>query len=107
MASQVITLPSPPAPLHCDVSLHVSVSGPSVLPSHFAAVVQSSEQASSPHSVLQSVPAAHVHAESVHEQPVPVQTGSAVSSPPQPMPPKDATRMMLRKAWFMTNLLLA
>jgi hypothetical protein len=76
---------SPPWPLHCDESLHVTVSASVELPLHFAEFVQASEHALSPHSVLQSAPAVHVHAESAHVQPVPVQTG-APPSPPQAAP---------------------
>jgi hypothetical protein len=79
-AAHVMMLPSPPAPLHCDVSEHVSVSGPSASPSHLAAPEHVSAQSSS-HVVLQSVPAAQLHSESVQVQPVPVQTGAVLSRP--------------------------
>ena len=85
LAVHVTWLSAPPAPLHMDVSLHVTVSASSELPSHFAPVVQLSEQGPSPQSVLQSVPAAHVQAESVHVHPTPVHVG-AVSLPPHATP---------------------
>ena len=69
-------------PLHSEESLQVTVSESEELPLHLAELVQLSEHAESPHSVLQSTPAAHVHAESVHVHPVPVHVG-ALSSPPQ------------------------
>src|SRR5687767_13466994 len=50
--SQVIWLPSPPFPLHSDVSWHSSVSAPFDIPLHFDPVVHSSEQALAPQSVL-------------------------------------------------------
>ena len=40
VAVQVTRLPSPPTPLHIDVSLHWTVSASSDVPSHFAAFVQ-------------------------------------------------------------------
>ena len=86
LAVHVTLLPSPPFPLHWDVSLHVSVRASVVLPLHFAAEVHASEHAESPHSVLQSVPAAHVHAVSAHVQPVPVHVG-ALPSPPHAVEP--------------------
>lgn len=82
VATQATWLPSPPMPLHSEESLQVTLSASSELPLHFAACVQFKEHASAPHSALQSVPAAHVQAESVHVQPVPVHVG-ALPSPPQ------------------------
>jgi hypothetical protein len=81
LALHVTVLPSPPCPLHIDESLHVTVSVSLELPSHFDDVVQLSEHALSPHVVLQSWPAAHTHAESVHVQPVPVHVGALLSPP--------------------------
>jgi hypothetical protein len=93
VAVHVTRLPSPPTPLHIDVSLHVTVSASSDVPSHFAAFVQFNEQSSPPHVVLQSVPAVHVHAESVHTQPVPTQAGALLPPPPHPIEtPKSNTR---------------
>jgi len=83
-ASHVMTLSSLPFPLHSDVSWHSSVSAPFEFPLHFAAVVQSREQASDPHSAWQSVPAAQVHEASAQEQPAPLQVGAALLSLPQP-----------------------
>jgi hypothetical protein len=80
LAVQVTWLLSPPTPLHSDESLHVTRNSSLELPSHFVDSVQLSEQALSPHSVLQSTPATQVHAESLHAQPVPEHTGSL--SPP-------------------------
>jgi len=80
LAAHATSLSSPPAPLHSDESLQVSVRAPVVLPLHLAALAQASSQSRSPHSALQSVPAVHVHASSAHVQPVPVH--EAVSSPP-------------------------
>ena len=82
VATQVTWLASPPMPLHWEESLQVTLSASSELPLHFAACVQFKEHASAPHSVLQSIPAAHVQAESAHVQPVPVHVG-ALLSPPQ------------------------
>ena len=82
VATQVAWLASPPMPLHAEESLHVTLSASSELPLHFAACVQFKEHASAPHSVLQSDPAAHVQAESVHVHPVPVHVG-ALLPPPQ------------------------
>lgn len=79
VATQVTWLASPPMPLHSEESLQVTLSASSELPLHFAACVQFKEHASAPHSVLQSVPAAHVQAESVHVQPVPVHVGALLS----------------------------
>jgi hypothetical protein len=87
LAAHASVLSAPLFPLHSEVSWHSSVSAPFVLPLHLASVVQSSEQASSPHSVLQSWPAMQVHAESAHEHPTPVQVGAALS-PPQPRAPR-------------------
>lgn len=82
LAVHVMLLPPPPMPLHSEESLHMTVSESVELPLHFAPLVQLSEHSESPHSVLQSVPAAHAHAESVHVHPVPVHVGAAPSSPP-------------------------
>jgi hypothetical protein len=81
LAVHVTRLSSPPAPLHSDESLQVTVSESVVLPWHLALLVQLNPQAESPHSVLQSVPATQVHSESVHVQPVPKQVGASL--PPQ------------------------
>lgn len=80
LAVHVTMLSAPPAPLHCDESLHITVSASAELPSHFDDIVQLSEQALS-HVVLQSRPAAHAQAESVHVHPVPVQIGALLSLP--------------------------
>ena len=79
VATQVAWLASPPMPLHAEESLQVTLSASSELPLHFAACEQSKEHASAPHSVLQSVPAAHVQAESVHVHPVPVHVGALLA----------------------------
>lgn len=82
VATQTAWLASPPMPLHSEESLQVTLSASSELPLHFAACVQLKEHASAPHSVLQSIPAAHAQAESVHVQPTPAHVG-ALLPPPQ------------------------
>ncbi len=81
VATHVTWLASPPMPLHSEESLQVTLSASSESPLHFAACVQFKEQASAPHSVLQSLPAAHVQAVSVHVHPVPVHVGALLSPP--------------------------
>jgi hypothetical protein len=71
-----IWLSAPPFPLHSDVSTHVSSSAPSVLPLHFAAMLQSSEHAAAPHSAWQSAPAVHEQSLATHMQPSPLQLGT-------------------------------
>ena len=78
---QLTLLASPPTPLQSEVSLHAIVSASLVLPSHFAPLVQASEQSLSPHSALQSVPAVHAHVVSAHTQPAPLQVGDELSLP--------------------------
>jgi hypothetical protein len=102
LAVHVTRLPSPPMPLHSEESLQVTDSAPVVLPLHFAEVVQSSEQSSSPQSVLQSAPATHTHAESAHVHPVPVQIG-APPSPPQPTPSAIKNRQIDPKRIGLTS----
>jgi hypothetical protein len=89
----VITLLSPPLPLHALVSVHSSVSGPALLPSHLAALAQSSEHAVEPQSVLQSAPATHSQANPLQLQPLPAHVALSVSlsSLPQPAPAKIAS----------------
>jgi hypothetical protein len=82
LARHVTTLSSPPMPLHSDESWQVTSSASLEFPLHLALFVQLSEHELSPHSVLQSAPAAHVHAESVQVQPTPEHVGA--SSPPHP-----------------------
>ena len=74
LALHVMWLSSPPLPLHCEVSLQVTVSAWFESPLHFAPLVLEGAGWFR-HSVLQSPPAAHVHVESVQAQPVPVQVG--------------------------------
>jgi hypothetical protein len=58
---QARMLLSPPAPLHCEESLHERLSWSPVLASHVAPFEQSTRHGPSPHVVLQLVPAAQVH----------------------------------------------
>ncbi|MBA3504029.1 MAG: hypothetical protein H0T65_26950 [Deltaproteobacteria bacterium] len=95
LAVHVTLLTSPPIPLHSDESLHMTVSESVEFPLHLALLVQLSEHAESPHSVLQSAPAAHKHAESVHVQPAPVHVGAALSPPP-PQAVANANRIEKR-----------
>lgn len=91
LAVHVTSLASPPTPLHEELSLHVTVNASSEVPSHFALVVQLNEHGPSPQSVLQSAPATHVHAESVHSHPVPLHVGS-LASPPHAIAATDKNR---------------
>jgi hypothetical protein len=56
---QLIMLPSPPLPLHSELSLQMSVVGPSDTALHFAPVSHRRAQPASLHVVLQSGPAVH------------------------------------------------
>jgi hypothetical protein len=96
LAVHVTWLSAPPTPLHIELSLHVTVNASSEVPSHFAELVQLNEQAPSPQSVLQSVPAAHTQAESVHVHPTPVHVGAL--SPPHATPTIEKhRRAMIRR----------
>jgi hypothetical protein len=86
--------------LHSEVSLHVTLRASVVVPWHFAAMVQTREHASSLHSVLQSVPAAHVQAESVQVQPTPKHVGAPLSSPPHPAAPASMIETKANVASF-------
>lgn len=73
-ATQVIRLPSPPFPLHSEVSLQVSIVGPVDRALHFAAVPQLNEHPVASHIALQSMPALQAHAfPGAHAHPAPVQ----------------------------------
>jgi hypothetical protein len=100
VATQVAWLASPPMPLHAEESLQVTLSASSELPLHFAACVQLKEHASAPHSVLQSVPAAHVQAESAHVHPVPVHVGGL-------LPPQAVTAIAKLKSAMMVEYTLS
>jgi hypothetical protein len=81
LAVHVARLPAPPTPLHSDESLQVRVSCSYELALHLAELEHTSWQSASPQVVLQSAPATHVQAASVHVQPVPVHAGSGTRLP--------------------------
>jgi len=60
-ASHVMTLPSPPLPLHCAVALQSIVTVPVLSAWHFAPLSHVIEQVALPHVDLQSPPAEQVH----------------------------------------------
>jgi hypothetical protein len=105
VATQVTWLASPPMPLHWEESLQVTLSASSELPLHFAACVQFKEHASAPHSVLQSVPAAHVQAESVHVHPVPLHAGALPSPPHAATAIAKLNRAMILKYTLSSSLI--
>jgi hypothetical protein len=81
LATQLITLASPPLPLHSELSMHVSVVGPEESALHLAPVSHRSAQPAGPQVVLQSVPAVQAHSFAVaHAQPAPVQVAARPSS---------------------------
>lgn len=86
LALHVTWLASPPMPLQAEESLQTTDRASVELPLHLDEAVQLSEHALSPHSVLQSVPATHAHAESVQVQPVPAHVGAPPLSPPHATP---------------------
>jgi len=88
-------LESPPLPLHSDVSLQMTVTELVPVALHFEPVWHVTVHGEELQSVLQSVPAVHVHAfVAVHEQPVPEQVAAGLLLLPQPAdtttPPKAA-----------------
>jgi hypothetical protein len=91
LALHATTLPSPPMPLHSELLLQPRVSTSVELPLHFADAEQLSAHASSPHSVLQSVPAVQLHEVSAHTQPVPEQVGA------EPPPPQAAVAITMQR----------
>jgi hypothetical protein len=80
---QVMLLPSPPLPLHCDVASHVTATGPSDVALHFAPEVQATAQPAAPQVASQAVPAVQAQASPEHTQPAPVQEAVATGVPPQ------------------------
>lgn len=96
VATQVITLPSPPLPLHSELSLQASVVGPAEDALHFAPVSQRTVQPSELHIVLQSVPAVQVQLFCwLHAQPTPVHVARPASFVLQAAPARAATRIMV------------